>query len=939
MRIRTFGGLWIEGTSGSPALGPRRMALLALVAAAGRRGITRDRVIGILWPDAEEEQARHTLSQTLYTLKRDTGRDCIVAGPELRLEPSITSEIGELQEALSAGKWEVVNTLASGVFLDGFYLAGAPEFERWVEEERSRLQSSITRAIEQLASTADPSGEHPRALRWWTRLTELEPLNARYAAARMRALAAAGDRASALAHARAYEERVRRELDADVDPSIRKLAQSLRGESGSRAAAVPPRAAPTVVEPSAPDLAGVPAVPARRKRSLSYLLPVLAIAVAGGFLLLRPDSGQDTPFLAVGEIRTDPSDSTMSGDVLRDMLATSLGAIEELQVVANSRLVELMPPGSAGGGAITSDAARRAGASEVIEGEFSREAGALVLSLRRVALQGGMVRKGYLIRAQDRAALVDSAAAAIARDLDLRPPSVTVAEVRTSSPTAYALYEEGLRANFGYDAPAAYRLMLAALDHDSTFAMAAWYAWHLSRGIGLDDSIQMRALQRVDRLSRRTIERERLLLQGSIAELQAPLSQAVAIVESLAVKYPTDPDGQILLGDIRRRQGDYLGAVAAHERAFVLDSIAGLVSSPACRICTALGAAVQDYMWADSLAAAERTNRRLIALRGNEPRSEFWLVEVLLRQGRRTEGEATWVRQAGHSAAGAWSGATMHRDLIRWGRYEEVDRRLIEEALSSNFEIRSDAWWLLLLSLRDQGRLIEADTLIHQWRIANTTRKIPFPNAPPVDLALLATEMGKPAATIAMHRTNAEGALRTTALPALRARLVSWNLTLAGTAHAAAGDTDVVRRLADSVETFGSQSNWARDTRLHFYLRGLLAQMQGRHAEAVDAFRRAVYSPSDGFTRTSLMLARSLLRLGRGPEALDPLRAAIHGGVDGSNTYVSRTELHEALAQAFEMAGQADSARAHYAMVERSWRRADPQFRDRYLAAKRKAGL
>ena len=200
-------------------------------------------------------------------------------------------------------------------------------------------------------------------------------------------------------------------------------------------------------------------------------------------------------------------------------------------------------------------------------------------------------------------------------------------------------------------------------------------------------------------------------------------------------------------------------------------------------------------------------------------------------------------------------------------------------------------------------------------------------------------EMGTPAATIAMHRTNAEGALRTTALPALRARLVSWNLTLAGTAHAAAGDTDVVRRLADSVETFGSQSNWARDTRLHFYLRGLLAQMQGRHAEAVDAFRRAVYSPSDGLTRISLMLARSLLKLGRGPEALDPLRAAIHGGVDGSNTYVSRTELHEALAQAFEMAGQADSARAHYAMVERSWRRADPQFRDRYLAAKRKAGL
>ena len=68
------------------------------------------------------------------------------------------------------------------------------------------------------------------------------------------------------------------------------------------------------------------------------------------------------------------------------------------------------------------------------------------------------------------------------------------------------------------------------------------------------------------------------------------------------------------------------------------------------------------------------------------------------------------------------------------------------------------------------------------------------------------------------------------------------------------------------------------------------------------------------------------------------LRPAIHGGVDGSNTYVSRTELHEALAQAFEQAGQRDSAVAHWRAVESAWRHADPQFRNRYLEARRKTG-
>ena len=39
-----------------------------------------------------------------------------------------------------------------------------------------------------------------------------------------------------------------------------------------------------------------------------------------------------------------------------------------------------------------------------------------------------------------------SATTAIARDLRLESPSAAVATIRTSSPAAYALYEEGLRA-------------------------------------------------------------------------------------------------------------------------------------------------------------------------------------------------------------------------------------------------------------------------------------------------------------------------------------------------------------------------------------------------------------------------------------------------------------------------------------------------------------
>jgi tetratricopeptide (TPR) repeat protein len=162
-------------------------------------------------------------------------------------------------------------------------------------------------------------------------------------------------------------------------------------------------------------------------------------------------------------------------------------------------------------------------------------------------------------------------------------------------------------------------------------------------------------------------------------------------------------------------------------------------------------------------------------------------------------------------------------------------------------------------------------------------------------------------------------------------------LTLAGTALAAAGDTAGVRRLADSAEAIGQGSNWGRDPRLHHFLRGLLLQREGRHAQAVEAFRRAVLSTTDGYTRINLELARSLMALGRQNEAIAILRPALRGGVDGSNSYVTHTELHEALAQAFELANQPDSAAAHYRAVERAWRHADPPFAERYAAARAKA--
>jgi predicted Zn-dependent protease len=171
----------------------------------------------------------------------------------------------------------------------------------------------------------------------------------------------------------------------------------------------------------------------------------------------------------------------------------------------------------------------------------------------------------------------------------------------------------------------------------------------------------------------------------------------------------------------------------------------------------------------------------------------------------------------------------------------------------------------------------------------------------------------------------------------LTTRSVGWHYTHAAAGYAAAGDTARLARLADSVEAIGALGAFGRDRRLHHHLRGLLWVARGRREEAAASFRRAIYAPTNGYTRTNLELGRTLLALGRPREAAAALAPALHGDVQSSNYYVTHAELHEALAQAHEAAGERDSARVHYAWVANAWRRGDPPFRERAARARAKA--
>jgi DNA-binding SARP family transcriptional activator/TolB-like protein len=244
LRLRTLGGLSLEGPDGpltGPAVQRHRLALLALLAVAGQRGLSRDRILAYLWPETDAERASHTLAQTLYALRRLLGLPELTLGSaEIRLNPAaIASDIAEFEEALARGEFERAVALYGGHFLEGFHLHAVPAFERWMDEVRTSCLRRLEGALTSLAEVARTRGDTRAAVEWWRRLAALSPLSTWTAVGLMGALVAAGDRAGALRHARIHEALLRQELDVEADPEVLSLALRLREQPGEDSATPP----------------------------------------------------------------------------------------------------------------------------------------------------------------------------------------------------------------------------------------------------------------------------------------------------------------------------------------------------------------------------------------------------------------------------------------------------------------------------------------------------------------------------------------------------------------------------------------------------------------------------------------------------------------------------------------------------------------------------
>ncbi len=600
LRLRTFGGLSIERSAeeggGSPTstatAARRRLAFLAVLGASGPRGMPRDKLLALFWPESDSDKARHALDQTLYSLKRDLGAESLVLGrEELAINPAaMTSDVEDFKAALARGERAAAVELYTGPFLDGVFISGAAGFEHWVEEERARLTRDVELALEALAAEAASRGDHAASVQRWQRLATMEPRKTRVVLSLMSELAASGDRAGALRHAEIYHTLVRDDLDAEPNPAVAALAERLRREPAvvksprrtlDRGTATPtsepakpepaPLARASTVAVEAPPAQPEPTAP-RSRPTIEWLRArttrayrVAGVAVALVFLLTlslawmlagKRHADANRPWILAADVENRTQDSLFDGAVDAALIA-GLQQSPYVSIFPRSRVQQTLtrmqraPSGSERlrlDDALAREVAQREGVHTVLTTSVDRIDSSYMLTARLVEAATGSIIAAESRRANRRAEIIDAIddlVRRLRRDIGesadvIAKHDLPLPQATTRSLEALRKYASGRDAWAAGQRTPARELYLEAVALDSDFALAHaalgfYYYWSNDRPQG--DAHYDHALRLLDRLT----DRERLQVRASAESWRGNREAAIELRKALLAIYPDDP--------------------------------------------------------------------------------------------------------------------------------------------------------------------------------------------------------------------------------------------------------------------------------------------------------------------------------------------------------------------------------------------------------------
>lgn len=390
---------------------PRRSALLAVLAVEGGADgfVSRDRLLGLFWPESDEPRARAALRQALAFLRRTLGADALRARGDdaIGLDPAVVGcDAWAAEVALATGRPDDALSLVRGPFADGLLVDDAPAVEQWVAEQRRHWERTLGRAAVSATERRVAAGDVEGALATARLAADWQPLDEAAHRLLLQLLDRTGNRATALREHAQFVERLAGELEIGPSAPTLALVAQLRAGAGEGAEAeavtVSPAEAPPQRSAERPR-------PAGGRRWPVVAAAGLALLALGWWTAGRQSDPQSfggelsgrriavLPLLA-------PADSSGAvGTMAADWIVDGLSRLDGVQVVPLSSVIAALgrtpdTPGATSP-ADAADWARLAaelGAGVVVRGTVYREGGGLHLQAQLLD-----TRTHQLVRAVD----------------------------------------------------------------------------------------------------------------------------------------------------------------------------------------------------------------------------------------------------------------------------------------------------------------------------------------------------------------------------------------------------------------------------------------------------------------------------------------------------------------------------------------------------------
>lgn len=513
--LRLLGKLELSDHQGrSVPLQAKRAALLAYLAIA-RPGPwhRRDRIVAMFWPEFDEGRARGALSKSVYYLRRSGGSELVLGrgDQELGLRSSdLWCDVAAFEGAIRSGALEDAAALYRGPLLEGFHLAGAPDFSHWLDTERGRLHRLALDVSRDLVALAVATGKRADAIRWARQGLLWSPTDETGLRRLLELLHDQGNRPEAMRTYETFRTTCLNEYGMDPSEQTRALIEAIRDRSRPTALPVGPalsRPYPPMdadvwspVDPI-PSGNGPPPSETRHRRvshrsargRIHLIGPVAALLVIFSTIaLVENATGRDEHtldgtaqkqriVLADFDDATGESLGQVVTAALRiDLLEASILDLVETADIASTLDRMLIGPGAALTPELAREIALREGIGVVIDGQVASAGTGYVLTATLRSTESGRSIASFRADAESPDGIIgaiDQLSLGIREELGETLASIQdgrpLADVTTSSLEALRLYTDAVRLfEEVNDRPGSVRLLERALARDSTFAMA-----------------------------------------------------------------------------------------------------------------------------------------------------------------------------------------------------------------------------------------------------------------------------------------------------------------------------------------------------------------------------------------------------------------------------------------------------------------------------------